>query len=138
MIWIRRLIRLAALVAIALPGASAHAEAHSQSQEAAKSKEPMSSEDLAKLTQNPVANLISVPFQNNINFNQGDLDGTQNVLNIQPVIPISITKDWNVITRTILPVVTQPSTTTMSSVTGLGDLQFTAFLSPSEPQRNIV
>ncbi len=47
----------------------------------------MSTEELAKLAQNPVGNLISVPFQNNTNFNVGPNDGTQNVLNIQPVIP---------------------------------------------------
>ena len=50
----------------------------------------MSAEELAKLAQNPVANLISVPFQNNTNFNVGPLNGTQNILNIQPVIPIEI------------------------------------------------
>ncbi len=64
----------------------------------------MSAEELAKLAQNPVGNLISVPFQNNTNFNVGPLSGTQNILNIQPVIPISVNSDWNIITRTIIPV----------------------------------
>jgi len=50
----------------------------------------MSAEELAKLAQNPVGNLISVPFQNNTNLNFGPEKGTQNVLNIQPVIPISV------------------------------------------------
>ena len=50
----------------------------------------MSAEELAKLAQNPVGNLISVPFQNNTNFNVGPLSGTQNILNIQPVIPIEV------------------------------------------------
>ena len=68
----------------------------------------MSAEELAKLAQNPVGNLISVPFQNNTNFNVGPLDGTQNILNIQPVIPIEVNKDWNVITRTIFPLIWQP------------------------------
>ena len=49
----------------------------------------LSAEELAKLAQNPVGNLVSVPFQNNTNFNVGPLNGTQNILNIQPVIPIS-------------------------------------------------
>jgi hypothetical protein len=90
----------------------------------------LSATELAKLAQNPVANLISVPFQNNTNFNYGPRDGTQNILNIQPVIPISVNNDWNVITRTILPVVTQPGFTEgQSSTTGLGDLQLSAFLS---------
>ena len=50
----------------------------------------MSAEELAKLAQNPVGNLISLPFQNNTNFNFGPREGTQNILNIQPVIPISV------------------------------------------------
>src|SRR3954447_10620300 len=69
----------------------------------------LSAEELAKLAQNPVGNLISVPFQNNTNLNYGPVKGTQNILNIQPVIPISVNKDWNIITRTILPVISMPS-----------------------------
>ena len=57
-------------------------------------------EDLAKQTQNPVADLISVPFQNNTNFNLGPNNRTQNILNIQPVIPFNMTENWNLITRT--------------------------------------
>ena len=53
----------------------------------------MSAEELAKIAQNPVGNLISVPFQNNTNLNFGPENGTQNVLNIQPVVPISISDD---------------------------------------------
>jgi hypothetical protein len=62
-----------------------------------------SDEDLVKQTQNPVANLISVPFQSNFNFDTGKTDKMVYVLNIQPVIPISLTEDWNLITRTIMP-----------------------------------
>src|SRR5215467_10373460 len=94
----------------------------------------MSAEELAKLSQNPVGNLISVPFQNNTNLNYGPEKGTQNVLNIQPVIPIELNKDWNIITRTILPVIWQPAVSPEDThVTGIGDLQFTAFLSPANP-----
>lgn len=94
----------------------------------------MSAEELAKLAQNSVGNLISVPFQNNSNFNFGPLKGTQNVLNIQPVIPIAVSEDWNIITRTIIPVVSLPSLAPGDSRTnGLGDMQFTAFLSPAKP-----
>ena len=60
--------------------------------------------DLAKQAQNPIANLISLPLQNNTNFNVGPDDRTQNILNIQPVYPFSLGEDWNLITRTILPV----------------------------------
>jgi len=94
----------------------------------------LSAEELAKLAQNPVGNLISVPFQNNTNLNFGPEKGTQNILNIQPVIPISVDKNWNIITRTILPVVWQPALSPSdSSVSGISDLQFTAFLSPANP-----
>ena len=65
----------------------------------------MSAEELAKLAQNPVGNLISLPFQNNTNLNFGPEKGTQNMLNVQPVVPISISSEWNIITRTILPVI---------------------------------
>jgi hypothetical protein len=94
----------------------------------------MSEEELAKLAQNPVGNLISVPFQNNTNFNTGPLSGTQNILNIQPLIPIEVNKDWNIITSTILPLIWQPAFTPNQGDTfGLGDLQLSAFLSPSSP-----
>ena len=65
-------------------------------------------QDLAQAAQNPVADLISLPFQNNTNFGIGKDDETQNILNIQPVWPFSINDKWNLITRTILPVVSQP------------------------------
>ena|SRR5690348_16708488 len=58
--------------------------------------------ELAKKTQNPVADLISVPFQNNLSFGLGPKDATQWVMNVQPVIPIELTDDWNLITRTRL------------------------------------
>jgi hypothetical protein len=94
----------------------------------------MSAEELAKLAQNPVGNLISVPFQNNTNLNFGPEKGTQNVLNIQPVIPVSVDKDWNIITRTILPVVSMPALSPdIGSTNGIGDVVFTAFLSPANP-----
>ena len=94
----------------------------------------MSAEELAKLAQNPVGNLISLPFQNNTNFNFGPEKGTQNILNIQPVIPISVNEDWNIITRTIVPVISMPSLGPgIDSTNGIGDTVFTAFLSPAKP-----
>ncbi len=101
----------------------------------AAARAELSAEELAKMTQNPVANLISVPFQNNTNFRYGPEKGTQNILNIQPVIPITVNEDWNVITRTILPVISQPPLTPFDDrVFGLGDLQFSAFLSPANAE----
>ena len=94
----------------------------------------LSAEDLAKISQNPVGNLISVPFQYNSNFNYRPENGTQSVLNIQPVVPFSVNKDWNIITRTILPFISLPSLYTGDDRTnGFGDLQISAFLSPAVP-----
>ncbi len=56
-------------------------------------------EDLAKASQNPIANLISLPFQNNTNFGIGPDDETQNILNIQPVWPFTLNEKWNLITQ---------------------------------------
>ncbi|HQR77769.1 MAG TPA: hypothetical protein PLR35_15225, partial [Burkholderiaceae bacterium] len=101
---------------------------------AGSARAEMSSEELAKLAQNPVGNLVSVPFQNNTNFNYGPLDRTQNILNIQPVYPIHVSDDWNVITRTILPLLWQPALYPgQGSTFGLSDTQFSAFLSPANP-----
>jgi hypothetical protein len=89
---------------------------------------------LAKKLQNPVGDLYSVPFQNNTNFNAGPNKGTQDILNIQPVIPIHINENWNVITRTILPLVWSPSLQPAQSVPfGLAPTTFSAFLSPKNP-----
>ena len=91
------------------------------------------SEELAKAAQNPVANLISLPFQNNTDFDYGPRDKTQNTLNIQPVWPFEITENWNLITRTIVPIVSQPSLAAgQDRETGLGDITFTGFMSPSD------
>ena len=89
--------------------------------------------ELARAAQNPVASMISLPFQNNTDFNFGPLDKTQNVLNVQPVIPFDLTDNWNLITRTIIPIVSMPGFTPgMDRETGLGDTVFTAFLSPKK------
>ena len=63
--------------------------------------------DLEKQIQNPVANLISLPFQNNIDTGIGDFDRTRNTLNIQPVYPVSL-GNASLIVRTIVPIITQP------------------------------
>jgi len=104
----------------------------------ALAQEKASDQDLAKAAQNPLSNLISLPFQNNTNLNFGPEKGTQNILNIEPVIPIEVNKDWNIITRTILPVIWNPSLGPGDSATsGIGDTTFTAFLSPANPGKFI-
>ncbi|MGA7877260.1 MAG: hypothetical protein WCA08_16495 [Desulfoferrobacter sp.] len=89
--------------------------------------------ELARAVQNPVADLISLPFQNNTNFNFGPLKRTQNVLNIQPVIPIDLTERWLMVTRTIVPVVSQPAFRPgQDREFGLSDTLFSAFFSPKD------
>lgn len=89
--------------------------------------------DLARAVQNPVADMISLPLQNNTNFNFGPLDKTQNVLNIQPVVPIDVTERWLLVTRTIVPVVSQPAFLPgQDREFGLSDTLFTAFFSPKD------
>jgi hypothetical protein len=91
-----------------------------------------SSADLAKQLSNPVASLISVPLQQNFDFGAG-VNGRQakSTLNIQPVIPLSVGPNWNVIVRTIVPVVTQGEVQGPgSSAFGLGDITQSFFFSP--------
>ncbi len=90
--------------------------------------------ELAKKTQNPVADLISVPLQSNFNFGTGSKERMVYVLNVQPVIPISLTDDWNLIARIVIPTINQPSLFSgVSSATGLGDINPSFFLSPAKP-----
>src|SRR5262252_372565 len=112
--------------------------------------------ELQKATQNPVASLIIVPLQNNSNFGIGPFDRTQNVLNVQPVIPIRASENWNLIIRWIAPIIWQPAPGTAdlevygieentpayfaaqdvqanAGVFGFGDMTPTFFFSPSKP-----
>ncbi|MGC1692657.1 MAG: transporter, partial [Pseudolabrys sp.] len=81
-----------------------------------------SDDELVKQAQNPIANLISVPLQNNWYFGVGKKSGTVYAGNIEPVIPIKLNDQWNLITRTIMPIVNVPSLFSgTSGATGLGD-----------------
>lgn len=94
-------------------------------------------EDLAKAAQNPVASLISLPIQANINGGVGDND-TQLINLIQPVIPQSLGNDWNWIHRGIIPVpMYQPNSPASPSRWGMGDIQYQGFLSPAHPGKLI-
>src|SRR5262249_29041928 len=127
-------IRLAVLVtALASIGLSARAQ---------------QGEDLRTAAQNPIGDLISLPFQNNTNFDIGRTSNTQNILNIQPVYPLHLDPSWNLIIRPILPVIYQPPFLSGRELQeaeaiagpgvgrnefGLGDLTPELFFSPKKP-----
>jgi len=90
-----------------------------------------SEDELAKQLSNPIASLTSVPFQLNHDFDLGPENGSRTLLNVQPVIPVSIGTNWNMISRTILPVVTQDDAiATGGSQSGIGDVLQSLFFSP--------
>ncbi len=90
--------------------------------------------ELAQKLQNPVADLISVPIQNNWDFGIGPEDALRYTANVQPVIPFSLNEDLNLITRTILPIVYAESPLPGGdNETGLGDILQSFFFSPKEP-----
>jgi hypothetical protein len=158
------------LLALLLLGAL-EIPSHSQDRPAAQPKDAAattgqkaatepSAEDLQKATQNPVASLISVPIQNNSNFGIGPFNRVQNVLNVQPVVPLSMTRSWNMIVRWIMPVIWQPApgkqnlevfgivedtpaflaateVQKSAGVFGFGDMTPTFFFSPAKPGKLI-
>jgi len=94
--------------------------------------------ELAKKLSNPIASLISVPFQNNSDYGIGDLNGSRNTMNFQPVIPVSLNENWNLINRLILPVVTQYNITGPGEKqNGLSDAVVSSFFSPKNSKNGL-
>jgi len=93
-----------------------------------------STANIAKQLNNPVAALISVPFQWNYDQDMGPADdGDRQLLNIQPVIPVTLNDDWNIISRTILPLIKQDNVAPDSDQEGTGDITQSFFFSPKSP-----
>ena len=90
--------------------------------------------ELAKKLQNPIAALISLPFQFNYDSGGGATGrGDQYSFKVQPVIPFSVSKDWNAISRTIVPFNYQTDVIGSSEQTGMGDITQSFFFSPKKP-----
>ena len=112
-------LAVAAAAFAVLPGAAAFADEEATA--------------LARAAQNPIAAMVSLPLQSNTNFNIGPYDRTGEVFNVQPVVPITLTSDWNVILRVIVPFIYRPNAAFDSGGgSGLGDVNATAFFSPSK------
>jgi hypothetical protein len=100
--------------------------------------------DLAAKTQNPVGAMYSLPFK--FTFDYGAANGEATFLNIQPVIPVTV-GNWNLINRVIVPLIDTPGLVTGTpeipnpvpgdGATGLGDINYSVFLSPAEPGKVI-
>ncbi len=137
------------------------AAAPAKASQKADGKPPQDAKALAKASQNPVASMISLPFEFNSTFNNGPDDVFIEVLNIKPVLPMSLTENWNLINRAIVPVVYQGSGMTgqtvvggstiggggttefttkeqdLGSLFGLGDIVYQGFISPAKPGKFI-
>jgi len=129
----QNVLAAALLAALAIAGADACAQTVTATEDAAGKQaqaNPQSDEELAKAALNPIAALVSVPIQYNYDQNIGlKQDGHKNYVNLQPVIPISINQDWNLISRTIVPLI-DLDLGAAGSRSGIGDVTESLFFSP--------
>ena len=96
--------------------------------------------DLEKAIQNPIAAMISLPFQNNTDFGLEPGNKAKNVLNVQPVVPVGLGSKVNLIVRTIIPIVSMPKEVYGEDggrLNGLGDIALSLFLTPAKPGKLI-
>jgi hypothetical protein len=97
---------------------------------------PHEGAELAKKLSNPVADLVSVPFQFNWAQGVGPDEQTRFILNVQPVMPFSLNKDWNLIARVIAPIVGQPPLIAGGApASGMGDILASCFFSPAQSEK---
>src|SRR5271155_2181582 len=139
---LKGLSKLAVLLLVTVPTFSQDTPIGTPGTQVATEQTPAAAEStdaLRKAAQNPVASLISVPVQNNNNFSIGPDDRTQDILNIQPVIPARVSKNWMLITRIITPIVYQPTVSQPinQGAYGFGDMNPSFFLSPAKPGKII-
>ncbi len=89
--------------------------------------------ELAKVTANPLAAMISLPIQFNFNNGMGEYDRTQTLINVMPAIPFRLSDKFNVLNRIIIPIISQPDVTQESGSTfGLGSVNYSMFLTPAK------
>jgi hypothetical protein len=99
----------------------------------AQESSEQNTEKIAKQSQNPIANLISVPMENDFYPHTGTDKEDSYVLEMKPVVPIKLSSDWNLITRTIIPVIQTPELAPgINGTSGLGDIQESLFFSPTK------
>ena len=110
--------------------ASSAGSSAAASSEAAQKSGGVSAADV----QNPIANLVSLPLQNNTYFDVGPSKSTVNALLVEPVVPFKLGANWEVVTRTIVPLIYEPRTSQTNGATfGLGNVQPQAYLTPTHP-----
>ena len=89
--------------------------------------------EIAKQAQNPIASVISVPLENDFNPQTGIHKENSYVLEMKPVVPFKLSNDWNLVTRTIIPIIQVPDLAPgVSGTSGLGDVQLSLFFSPAK------
>ncbi|HUO52178.1 MAG TPA: hypothetical protein VMT93_06655 [Gemmatimonadaceae bacterium] len=129
---VRTSLALAAAMAIAAGALAAQQSAPSAGEK------PVDMEKVQKDAQNPVADMMSFPFQLNSSYGLYQPYGrTQNILNVQPVLPFHLSEKWNLITRTIIPIMWQPQNADSGMAAGMGDINLSLFLSPAKPGKVI-